>query len=47
MKNGRETRRQTAKIYKQMSVENQKILDEIIADASAFKLNQIAPKELK
>jgi hypothetical protein len=47
MKNGRETRKQTLKIYKQMATENQQSLDEIIDGASAFKLNQLAPKELK
>jgi hypothetical protein len=38
-------KKSTAKIYKQMSQQNQKSLDEIIGDASAFKFKQIAPKK--
>jgi hypothetical protein len=47
MKNGRETRNQTTKLYKKMSKNNQENLDKIIGNASAFKLNQLAPKERK
>jgi hypothetical protein len=46
-KNGLRTNRQTSKLYQQMNQENQKSLDTIIGDASAFQLNQIAPKEEK
>jgi hypothetical protein len=47
MTNGLRTNKQTSKLFKQMSVENQKNLDEIIKDSSTFQLNKISTQELK
>jgi hypothetical protein len=47
MKNGKNTNKQTTKLYNQMSQENQKYLDEVIKDSSAFQLNKILTREVK
>jgi hypothetical protein len=47
MKNGRRTDRQTSKLYRQMDEENQKYLDSIFEDSSAFQTSQIVTRELK
>jgi hypothetical protein len=47
MKNGWQTRRQTTKLYKRMSADNQQSLDEKIKGLSDFQLNQLSQKELK
>jgi hypothetical protein len=47
MTNGLRTNKQTSKLYKQMSTENRKHLDDIIKGFSTFQLNKISTQELK
>jgi hypothetical protein len=47
MTNGLRTNKETSKLYKHMSTEIQKHLDDIIKGSSTFQLNKISTQELK
>jgi hypothetical protein len=47
MMNGRQTHRQTTRLYHQMNKENQKYLDDLMGGCSAFPTKQMSTKELE